>query len=74
LSVDSTTINNMYSESAKSRYVKRTTKISSIIDSNGIAPGNVSDQKLLEDNYKYLSINIENKSTNNKHNRYIAHL
>lgn len=82
LSIDSTFICNKLSSDCLGRnkyYLngkKRCSKLSTIIDVNGIpissilTNGNISDQKLFFKNIENTFINIEYKHTNNKYKRY----
>lgn len=80
LSIDTSFIKNEYaSDVAFNGYCKkkRLSKISIIVDSNGVPisltvkPGNISDQSLFFDNINSSFVDIKYQSNNNKHIRYM---
>jgi len=79
LSIDSSFILNAYASNVGYNGFykkKRLSKLSLIVDSNGIpisallARGNKSDQTLVRYNFKRLMVDIDYRNTNNKHKRY----
>lgn len=80
LSSDTSFIKNEYASKTNFGYTgkKRTSKLSLIVDSNGVSisavisnKGSVSDQKMLLDNLNNMYIDIFYCSDNNKHKRYL---